>query len=315
MKQLLTLLILFFFFGITSNAQKTKPEELKNHCEELAIEKRPRVTVSKFKITNAKINGQLGEELPTMLMNALNETKCFQVLESISNLEELQEEIQLGENGVTTKETAPQAGLMNGAQLIVSGEITEYTSDYVQTLGVGTHTAHVGFILKIVDPQTRTVVWSKSIDKKIVKPSVKVLNVDIATFASKAIEDAVEQGILDAVELIIEQKPLFENYNPVIHDPEPTKLNEIKREIIISNVDFVTLSKIEKSLKTIQPDMMTKKSFKDNVGTIELYFDGSMDDVAAALLDESMEVALEITAFEDLKIETKTIQKTEVDKK
>lgn len=290
-------------FGIF--AQKTKPEEIKNRCEEVPLNERPRVTVSKFKITNSKVQNRLGEELPTMLMNALNETKCFHVLESISNFDDLFEEIQLGQDSITTASTAPQAGLMNGAQLIVSGEITEYESDYVQAMGVGTHTAHVGFVLKIVDPQTRTVVWSKSIDKKIVKPSVKVFGIDIATFTSKAMEDAVEQAIFDAVELLINQKALFENYNPEIHDPEPLKMNQIKREIMVSNVDFVTLAKIEKALKTEQENLETKKIFKGDEGVIEVYFDGSMDDLATLLLSESIGVTLEIVGFEDFKIEAK----------
>lgn len=288
-------------------AQKTKPETLINHCEELPLSQRPRVTVSKFKITNAKVQYRLGEELPTMLMNALNETKCFQVLESTSNLDELFEEIQLGKDGVTTAETAPQSGMMNGAQLIVSGEITEYESNYVQAMGVGTQTAHVGFILKIVDPQSRLVVWSKSIDKKIVKPSVKVFGVDIATFSSKALEDAVEQAIMDAVGLIVEQKPLFENYNPELHRPEPTKLKSIKREVVITNVDFMTLSKIETALKTEDNSIETKKSFQNNIGTIEIYFEGSMNDIATLLMSENMGVNLEITAFEDFKIEAKLL--------
>lgn len=296
------------FVNITATiAQKTKPEEIKNRCEEVPLSERPRVTVSKFKITNSKVQNRLGEELPTMLMNALNETKCFHVLESISNFEDLFDEIRLGQDSITTAETAPQAGLMNGAQLIVSGEITEYESDYVQAMGVGTHTAHVGFILKIVDPQTRTVVWSKSIDKKIVKPSVKIFGIDIATFTSKAMEDAVEKAIFDAVELLIEQKALFENYNPEIHDPEQPKLNEIKREIVIQNIDFMTLAKIEKALKEAQKDSVTKKIFKDTKGIIEVYFDGTMDDLATFLMSESLGVDLEIIAFEDFLIEAKVI--------
>ena len=241
-------------------------------------------------------------------MNALNETRCFHILESISNFDDLFDEIQLGQDSITTAQTAPQAGLMNGAQLNVSGEITEYESDYVQAMGVGTHTAHLGFELKIVDPQTRTVVWSKSIDKKIVKPSVKVFGIDIANFTSKAMEDAVEKAIFDAVELLIEQKALFENYNPAIHDPEPLKNNEVKREIVIRNIDFMTLAKVEKVLKSQDEGLITKKTFKETKGVIEVYFDGIMDDLATFLLSESIDVSLEIVAFEDFLIEAKVIE-------
>ena len=71
----------------------------------------------------------------------------------------------------------------------------------------------------------------------------------------------------------------------------------------------MTLAKIEKSLQTQQPGLETQKQFKDNVGTIEVYFEGTMDELVSFLLAECVGVPLEIVFFEDFKIEAKKIEK------
>lgn len=192
-------------------AQKNKVEKVTATCKGLPREQRPRITVASFDITSAKAQGVVGNELASMLANALGQTECFNVLESLDKLN--MGEVKLNQSGATD-DSGPQAGKMKGAQLITTGEITEYNDEKIHVLGVGSITANIGFILKITDPQTREVLWSESINKKVTKPEVRVFNTDIANFGSQAMEDAVEKAILEAVGLIVGQKELIQSYKP-----------------------------------------------------------------------------------------------------
>jgi curli biogenesis system outer membrane secretion channel CsgG len=217
------LLILTFLVLITSilSAQrgnkdtkvgKTKAESADVTCKGLPRDQRARVSVGSFDITRTSAQGKLGNELATMLSNALSETQCFNVLVSLKKTSNLSEEVAAGQGGMIDDETAAEGGKWKGAQLIVTGEVTEFEEDYVHILGVGNTKAHIGFILQIQDPKTREIIWSKSLERKVTKPQIQVLKTDIMSFGSKAMEDAVEKSIFDATELIVGQKSLFESY-------------------------------------------------------------------------------------------------------
>ena len=212
--------LLFVSFLSTANAQKNTVEKVPATCKGLVRELRPRITVSGFDITRTSARGVVGNELGSMLANALGQTECFNVLESLSKIGGAMEEIKIGQSGATDG-SGPEAGKMKGAQLIISGEVTEYNEDKIHVLGVGSNKANISFILKIADPQTREVLWSQSINKKITKPEVRVFNTDIANFRSPAMEDAVEKSILEAVGLIVGQKELIQSYKPKVSETAP----------------------------------------------------------------------------------------------
>ncbi len=204
-------------------AQKNKKntvEKVPATCAGLPRDQRPRITVASFKITRTLANNVVGNELASMLANALGQTQCFNVLESLANIEDAMGEVKINQTGVTDG-SGPESGKMKGAQLIISGDVTEYTEDKIHVLGVGSNTAHIGYILKITDPQTREVLWSQSINKKITKPEVRVMNTDIAKFGSQAMEDAAEKSILEATGLIVGQKELIQSYKPKANDTAP----------------------------------------------------------------------------------------------
>ncbi len=214
---ILNLVALFSFFlfvpvGVTC-AQKNSVEKVPATCKGLPREQRPRITVTSFDITRSSAQGVVGNELGSMLTNALNKTECFNVLESLGKVGGAMEEIKFNQTGATDG-SGPEAGKMKGAQLIVTGEVTEFLEEKMHILGIGNNKAHIGFILKIVDPQTREVLWSESVNKKVTKPEVRILNTDVAKFGSKAMEDAVEKAILEAVGLIVGQKDLIQSYKP-----------------------------------------------------------------------------------------------------
>ncbi|HXB09331.1 MAG TPA: CsgG/HfaB family protein, partial [Puia sp.] len=138
--------------------EKFKIEAVKQQCNALPLEKRARVSVTRFTVTtvqpgkqtqqNAAANNRLkalgtvfnhgdapqadkippilGDNLTTMLTNALQEVNCYRVLESLSNNKDLTTEIDAGSNGYSSKKT-PKAGKQLGAQIVVTGEVVEYS--------------------------------------------------------------------------------------------------------------------------------------------------------------------------------------------
>lgn len=220
MRILFNIFTAFFFLFLSTfwipayGQKKAKVEEIPANCKGLPRDQRPRITVAGFDITRTQANRALGKELGAMLSNALQQTECFNVLESLSKIDGAMEEIKFNQAG-TTDGSGPEAGKMKGAQLIITGEVTEFKEEKLHIAGIGSMKAHIGFILKIVDPQTREVLWSESIEKKITKPEIRVFNTDIAKFGNQAMEDAVEKAILDGAALLVGQKELIRAYKPV----------------------------------------------------------------------------------------------------
>lgn len=217
-----TTVILFFIASWTPayGQRKASVEQAPATCKGLPRDQRPRITVAGFDITRTRAKGALGNELASMLANALQQTECFNVLESLSKIGGAMEEIKFNQTGVTDG-SGPEAGKMKGAQLIITGDVTEFKEDKMHIAGVGSMKAHIGFILKIVDPQTREVLWSESVERKITRPEVRVFNTDIAKFGNQAMEDAVEKAILDAVGLLVGQKELIQAYKPEVQASGP----------------------------------------------------------------------------------------------
>jgi len=150
-----------------SFSQKTTFEKINETCKGTPVEQRPRITVARFSVATPKAAYEFGTELATMLSSALQQTSCFRVLESIDNFDDMAGEIDLGDSKYTRKGSSPKAGQMMGAQFIITGEVTEYnegnTGIKLGVLGVGGGKASIGFILKIVNPATREIIYSKSV--------------------------------------------------------------------------------------------------------------------------------------------------------
>jgi curli biogenesis system outer membrane secretion channel CsgG len=212
-----------FLLSIAAPAfsQNKKPvEQAPATCKGLPRDQRPRITVSSFEITKATSRGVLGDELASMLANALNQTECFVVLESLSKIKASTDELRFNQSGASG-DYGTQTGKMKGAQLIISGEVTDYVEEKTPIMGVENNKAFIKFILKIVDPQNREIVWSQTVSKKVTKAEVQMLKVETTQFGTKAMGEAVEKAISDAVNLIVEQKQLIESYKPKVVDTTP----------------------------------------------------------------------------------------------
>lgn len=215
---ILILLSIPFFLSAQNGKGKNQQisfEEIRSQCANTPFDQRVRVTVARFSVSTRDARGQFGGELATMLSSALQQTNCFRVLESIKNAGDMTEEIAFGASGMTNGGSSPSGGKMLGAQVIITGEITEYNEgkSNVTAFGVsvGSDKARVGFILKVVNPQTREILFSQSVNvlgKKNGFGGMKVLGFKMVggNSQNQAIADAVEQAILEATSVLVDNK-------------------------------------------------------------------------------------------------------------
>ena len=230
MKKLLTLVIINIaaFIGGCQPASETiktftsppvEVEQPRITCDASAC--RPVIAVMNFEIkAGHEAKRELAEGLNDMLINSLVETQCFRVVERLRR-NEILGEIGLGLDGTIDPASAPKVGNLTGAQLLVMGAVTEFAEHESGGLGgivspllagVGVVSAHVGLIVRVVDATTGEILMSKSIDKKIKKVGLvaggSLFGVPMggALFKSKAMQDAVEEALIETVALLASQK-------------------------------------------------------------------------------------------------------------
>lgn len=213
--KLAVVLLVAMFAAVNAYAQKITFEEIKQQCGDIPYNKRVRVSVSNFEISTASASGKFGDELSQMLSNALQNVNCFNVLLSMKDSKALTDEIAFGQAGNTALGSSPQTGKMKGAQVIVMGKLTEFAegNNSAGALGIkiGSNKAKIGFIIQLVNAETREVIDSKSINvegKSNGFNGAKLFGLEVAgsTTNNKALADACEKGIIQAVEFIASRK-------------------------------------------------------------------------------------------------------------
>lgn len=225
MKNFNSLLLFFIVCCFSANItptfaqnQKVEFENVKEKCKGKPFDQRVRVSVARFNVTNpnAKRRGGFGDELATMLSNALSEVNCFRVLQSIKNKADMTDELNFGQEGFTANGSSPESGKMLGAQAVITGEVTEFYEGEGRAgafgISVTKNTARIGFIIQVINPQTREILWSQSVEAQGKKPGkfggVKLFGINIAgsSMQNTAIGDAVERGIIKTAVLLAEER-------------------------------------------------------------------------------------------------------------
>ncbi|AXE18184.1 hypothetical protein DR864_10740 [Runella rosea] len=233
MKSYLYLCIVFLSvqaaFGQKSD--KITLEQVAEKCKDLPRDKRVTVKVARFSVStkSSEAHATFGDELATMLTSALQQTNCFRMLEMNRNISDATGEMALAQDGFTNG-SGPQAGQMIGAQLIVTGEVTDFTQGTSSTtvLGIsgGSNQATVGFTLKVLNPQTGELLFSKDINMKGKIGGFSGLSLGGVKIAgsteNRAVQDATQKAIIRAVEVLAEAKDNMDI-------PEPMKPKEIKK--------------------------------------------------------------------------------------
>ncbi|GAB3642793.1 hypothetical protein GCM10027423_34290 [Spirosoma arcticum] len=218
-------------------AQKTPQvtlEQIAEKCKGLARDKRVVVKVARFSVStkSAQAHATFGDELATMLTSAIQQTNCFRVMEMTRNVGDATSEMALAQDGFTDG-SGPSAGKMVGAQLVVTGEVTDFSegnkSTQVGGLNFGGNTATLGFTLKLLNPQTGELLFSRDINMKGNTSGFRGMSLGGAnglkiggSTENRAVQDAVQKAIIRSVEVMADAKDQIEM-------PEPMKPREIKR--------------------------------------------------------------------------------------
>lgn len=223
--------LLCFQAAFGQKSDKITLEQIAEKCKDLPRDKRVTVKVARFSVStkSAQAHATFGDELATMLTSALQQTNCFRMLEMNKNVSDATGEMAFAQDGFTNG-SGPQAGKMIGAQLIVTGEVTDFTQGTSSTtvLGIsgGSNQATVGFTLKVLNPQTGELLFSKDINMKGKIGGFSGMSfggVKIAgSTENRAVQDATQKAIIRAVEILAEEKDKMDI-------PEPMKPREMKK--------------------------------------------------------------------------------------
>lgn len=273
-----------------SIAQDVSFEKIKSICpDNIPREDKITLTVVRFSNRTRNRSGELGKELATILTNSLFSVNCFRVLESASNVDVFDQEYNLNNSGYGSKD---QKGNMLAAQVIVTGEITEYSEGNkgISVLGatVGQNIAHVGFVLKVLDPVSRDVLFSKSIDMKSKANGFHGLSLGRyfklvgSENRSKAMNDAVEKAIIKASEVLAKSK---DEWGISASSSEITASGNKNIRVQVQNVDYRTIIDVQKKIESLSGVDNVSKQFSNNIGIYNTSFIGSVDDLAMLIIE------------------------------
>jgi len=290
------LFVAVFFLFTSSGGQQLQAqasdisfEKLKESCKDIPREQRLRMTVTRFSVSSraAQATGQFGEELTAIMTNAIQQCNCFNVLESTKNARDLDDEMKYNESG-RTDGSGPEWGQQRGAQAIVTAEITEYSDGtsgiMVVGVGVGSSKAKIGIIVKAIDPQSRELLWSKSVNAEAKKGGFSGLSAlgglikfTGASKVSEAMSAAVEDMVLRTVDILVkEREVILKEFAAKAAAPKITKTT-----IVVNNTNFMNITGLSNELKdNIKVTEISGKTINGTNGSFVVLHHGSTDSLA-----------------------------------
>lgn len=308
------LLLMLLLTGSLAHAQKKVNvtfEKIKEECKDLPVDKRIRLTVARFTVTTTA-PAEFGGNLATMLTNALQEVNCYRVLESLKNSSDMNDEINYSQGQYAKKGSGPKMGKQLGAQVVVTGEITEFNVKSsrvgVGLLSVGSNKAKIGFILKLVNPETREVIFSKSINvegKAGGGASIGLFGANLvsSTTSDPALANACEQGIIQAVEFMASKKDM-------LLMPEASagqnSAGTTETEVTLANANFNAFNAMTAILSSLPAFKSIEKTLSDGLATYTVVHSGTTDELLNEL-NKKLGGKYEVTGFGSGKIELKTL--------
>lgn len=273
--------------GLAQKNVKIEIEKIKEQCKNSSIDSRLKITVARFSATAPQAYNELGDNMATMLTNALQGINCYRVLEQLSNLNDLRGENDFAQSDESNGEATTQQGRMLAANLIFTGEVTEYSvrnkSAGVGILRSNKNIIKLGFVLKVINPLTREILDSKSINVEGQANGGTSLGfgtifgprIELAGSASKdpAIANALEQGIIEAVEFLGKKSEEYKSLSLTVKNTSTVST------FAIQNCDFETISLITEKLKSESTILSIKKSVTNGNGVLRIEHTGSTDDL------------------------------------
>lgn len=211
-----------------------------------------RIAVARFTDRTGKgwWSGQLGDGMADMLCTALFNTNRFIVLER-ALLQEVLAEQDLGASGRANQETAPELGAIEGAELLITGAVTEFepgSSGIYGTLGNLAHyggkwghvagnvlgsirKSHVAIDLRVVDTRTSRIVLAASVKGEAIDFNLAGMVVGshvgggLGGYSNTPVEKAVRVALGEAVKFIVERTPA-DYYHVPAEDTSPAPASE-----------------------------------------------------------------------------------------
>ncbi|MFH1700350.1 MAG: CsgG/HfaB family protein [Candidatus Zixiibacteriota bacterium] len=190
-----------------------------------------RITVGKIKDKTDGCSRQEAEAVGEMLSTALANDPKFIVLASGEEVDELIDEIDFGKSGYVEEGRGPDKGLMEGADLLITGAVTAFEPDAgggggmlgglkkkaAGKLGVSSKKAKMQLDIKIIDIRTRRILKAKTV--KVESKSWKVdmagrsmvedvaLAGGLGAYSNEPMETAIRAALAKTLELVSKEVP------------------------------------------------------------------------------------------------------------
>ncbi len=190
-----------------------------------------RVAIGNIKSKADDCSYDMAAAIGEMLSTALVNTGKFIVLASQEETSELIDEIDFGESGYTEEGRSPEKGLMEGADLLVTGAVTTFEPDAgggggglgglkkkaFGKVGLKTKTAKIAFELKLIDIRTRRILKAKTIkaESKHWKADMTgggwtediALAGGLGVYSNEPMEEAIRAVLAKTVERVSKEVP------------------------------------------------------------------------------------------------------------
>jgi len=190
-----------------------------------------RITVGTFKSKASDCDYGVAAAIGEMLSTALVNTDKFVVLASHEEVAELAEEIEFAQSEYAEAGQGPGKGLMESADLLVTGAITSFEPNAsggggmlgglkkkaFGSVGVSSNKAKIAIELKLIDIRTRRIIKSKTIKAESSQWSADMtgggwsedISMDgaLGVYSNEPMEEAIRAVLAKAVERIAKEVP------------------------------------------------------------------------------------------------------------
>lgn len=238
----------------------------------------------------------VGEAVAAQLATALEQTDCFVLTDRLALSDVLREQ-ELGLAGVASRESAPAAGGLIGAQILVKGEITEFEpgkqgrgmtggfalgdSPIGVRLGGNRNTVHIAADIRLIDASTGEVLFTQRVDSQAKTFGLafgldyKDASLGSDNFNKTPLGMAVRDAVVEAAGFIVSQtreiqwtgRIVFEENGSVfvnagadsgVQIGDTFDVSTIERELIDPSTG-VSLGRIEKELGQVRIEKVEGK--------------------------------------------------------
>lgn len=206
---------------------------------------RARIAVSTFECKAAKCGRDIGDGLSDMLTTALFQSNRFIVLESQSSLGAVLDELDFAQSGYVEEGKGPETGLMEGADIIITGSIVAFEPDasggrgglgadlnlpIVGGIRVENQEAYLAADIRLIDVRTRRIVNATRVEGRASNVGVGTtggvafrgirLTGSLGQYQNTPMEQAIMVMIGDAVGSIASLTPeSYYRYSPATQSP------------------------------------------------------------------------------------------------